>query len=157
MTHSVTVRPARMDDLPVLAEFGSALAAQHGAYDPRRFQVPSVQEFSSFFGAELANADAVTLIAQEEERIVGYAFLRVEPPSVVDLAEETMWLHDLYIHPAARGRGAGRALLQRVIDLTRQRGGKRLLLKVSPSNAAAARTFEKIGFRATMLEMQLDL
>lgn len=157
MMRSTMIRTARSADLPLLADLGAALAAQHAEYDPSRFIVPSAEEFRSFFSRELANPDAFLLVAESENSLVGYAFLRLEPPSLVDLADETIWLHDIYILPAARGRGAGRALIQRAFDLTRQHGGKRLLLKVSPKNTTAARSFEKAGFRTTMLEMQIDL
>jgi GNAT superfamily N-acetyltransferase len=157
MADSITVRTAQPEDLSSLADFAAALAAQHGEYDPSRFVVPSRNVFHSFFNEQLTNPGATILVAEQDHNVLGYAFLRLEPPSLVDLADETLWLHDIYVQPTARGHGAGRVLLQRVVDVTRQRGKRKILLKVSPRNDTAALAFSTAGFRPTMIEMQLDL
>jgi ribosomal protein S18 acetylase RimI-like enzyme len=157
MADSITVRPARADDLSKLADFAAALAAQHREYNHSRFVVPSREVFYSFFNEQLTDPIAIILVAEKDHTVLGYAFLRLEPPSLVDLTEETFWLHDIYVQPTARGHGVGQTLLQKVVDVTRQRGRRKILLKVSPKNDIASHAFATIGFRPTMTEMQLDL
>lgn len=156
---SFNLRPAGRGDIPQLAALGVALAAQHGSYDPLRFVVAGdpLQTFAEFFTGELANPDAAIVVAQEKSRILGYAFARLEPASLVDLTDSAYWLHDLYLLPGARGRGCGKALVYSIGEIVRARGGRKLLLSVSPKNTVATRTFQTLGFRPTMVEMQLDL
>lgn len=49
--------------------------------------------------------------------------------------------------PAARRQGVGRRLLEHVIEASRASGGRRILLEVARSNAAARRLYESAGFR----------
>lgn len=49
--------------------------------------------------------------------------------------------------PQARRRGVGRRLLDEVLAEIRARGGRRVLLEVARSNAAARRLYESAGFR----------
>jgi GNAT superfamily N-acetyltransferase len=60
---------------------------------------------------------------------------------------EDCWLEDLYIAGAARGSGAGRALVRAAFERARQRGCKRIELDVDAVNAPARALYESEGFR----------
>ena len=53
----------------------------------------------------------------------------------------------LYLRPAARGAGAGRALALAVIDAARGLGYRRILLDTLPEMAAAQSLYARLGFR----------
>lgn len=55
----------------------------------------------------------------------------------------------VYVTPAWRGRGLGRAVSAAVIAWARERHFARLLLHVADWNDAARRTYESLGFVAT--------
>jgi ribosomal-protein-alanine N-acetyltransferase len=55
-------------------------------------------------------------------------------------------LLDLVVHPDARRRGYGRALLERVIADAREAGGRVVLLEVRASNTVALRLYRSAGF-----------
>ncbi|WP_205959667.1 GNAT family N-acetyltransferase [Ramlibacter humi] len=54
----------------------------------------------------------------------------------------------MYVAPEAAGRGAGRALLQALLDEAIAGGLTDLVLTVTEGNGAAQRLYEKAGFRA---------
>lgn len=56
-----------------------------------------------------------------------------------------VYVQDLYVDPAFRGRAVGESLLRRTAALCRQRGGVYLRLSVDTGNAAAIRFYERIG------------
>ena len=154
----LAVRRAGPGDLPTLVRFGAALARQHAAYDPRRFVLPPALEAaqSAFFAEQLASPDALLLVAQAADAApVGYAFARREPASFVDALPVSGWVHDLYVEPAGRGRGAGAALLDAAIAALHGMGVGVVLLTVAPANEGARRVFARRGFAVTMHEMAL--
>lgn len=52
------------------------------------------------------------------------------------------YLEDLFVDPAFRGSGAGRALVQDLVDLARQRGWSRLYWHTKKSNSVARRLYD---------------
>lgn len=54
---------------------------------------------------------------------------------------------NLCIGPAYRGRGLGRHLLGRLLDIARWNGAERIFLEVRPSNPLAKALYESVGFR----------
>lgn len=62
---------------------------------------------------------------------------------------ESAELISMWVDPALRGRGAGAALVQTVVDWARARGTRRLDLWITSGNRAARALYERAGFVAT--------
>jgi GNAT superfamily N-acetyltransferase len=66
-------------------------------------------------------------------------------------------LNDLFVVPASRGSGTGRALIERSLALCRERGAEKLVWETAPDNAAAQRLYDGIGAqKSTWLTYELD-
>jgi phosphinothricin acetyltransferase len=53
----------------------------------------------------------------------------------------------IYVARSHRGKGAGKALLARLVELAREHGYHKLVLSAFPFNAAGMALYEKLGFR----------
>ena len=62
-------------------------------------------------------------------------------------AERVAVLHLLGVHPLSRGRGVGRALLQKAADVSRAALDAAIRLDTLPHNLPARRLYEGFGFR----------
>ena len=153
-----TIRRATIEDLPSLVEFAVKLIRQHQAYDADRFTAfePLADKYAEFFSDQSENRQAAILVAKLENRIVGYAFLKIEEESFLDVRTATVWLHDIYLDEAARGQQIGARLLDAAVEAARDLGSGSMMLSVSPHNERARKIFQQYGFRPTMLEMRLD-
>lgn len=58
-----------------------------------------------------------------------------------------MEMHHLFVAPAQRSTGLGRALVQAAVDTTRAEGGQFLTLGTHPGNADARAFYAALGFR----------
>lgn len=56
------------------------------------------------------------------------------------------YLQELYVVPDLRGQGTGRALLQRTIELARERGADGIDLNTGETDTAARGLYESMGF-----------
>lgn len=66
-------------------------------------------------------------------------------------------LNDLFVTPASRGSGAGRALIERCRDLCRERGAEKLVWETALDNTTAQRLYDGIGAeKSTWLTYELD-
>ena len=88
---------------------------------------------------EVLNADAIFLVAEDAEVLLGFAVLRES----VDAAE----VFRVAVTANARRRGIGAALLRELIRVAENDGMQRLFLEVRVSNEAAIALYEQFGFR----------
>ncbi len=85
------------------------------------------------------------IVALLDEKIVGYAlFTRAYETSY---ATRGLYLNDLYVAPAQRRRGIGRALLAAVAREGKRRGGTFLWWASRPWNHDAHRFYAALGAR----------
>ena len=88
--------------------------------------------------------------------LVGYACLHWRLDTVA--AREVVCLHDLFVVPAVRGTGAGRALLEAAADVARDRGAAALVWSTAPDNSTAQRLYDATGAtRSSWYEYELPV
>ncbi len=83
------------------------------------------------------------LVAESQGEVVGFAVFFTNFSTF--LAQPGLYLEDLYVQPAHRGRGVGEALLSRVGRLAVERDYGRFEWSVLDWNANAIRFYEKMG------------
>jgi L-amino acid N-acyltransferase YncA len=84
------------------------------------------------------------IVAERGGEIIGWASL-----NVFNAREAYRFVADLsvYIDREWRGKGVGRVLLTRLVELGRQHGYHKLVLSAFPFNAAGVALYERLGFR----------
>lgn len=82
----------------------------------------------------------IFLIAEADDKDLGFAGF-----SVIDSKNRVYKLHKLYVLPDAHGMGVGKLLINEVVDLIRDAGGKYLQLNVNRNNKATE-FYKKAGF-----------
>ena len=131
------MRPARVDESAVLAEMANDLNEHVGVYG-RPFTAERVR--SDGFGPQAA---FTPLVAELDGTVVGYVFFTLGYNT--DIAARAMWLHDIYVTPAARGKGVGHALMAAVAAETVRLGGRSLEWGVHTANAGALEFYRRLG------------
>jgi len=74
----------------------------------------------------------------------GFAQLRFRPSLITGAPDA--YLEELYVAPALRGKGLGRALLEAAMEEARRRGAGRIDLGTSEDDTAARSLYESAGF-----------
>lgn len=152
----VTVRPATRADLPALGRLGAHLVRLHHSFDPDRFLAPQPNVESGyawFLGTQLDDPEVVILAAEREGRVVGYAYAGIEPMSWKELRGPAGFIHDVVVEESERGAGIGTRLMEAAAAALERAGAPRVMLWTADKNHLARRMFERLGFRATMIEM----
>lgn len=105
---------------------------------------------------ELTEAGELTVLLAGDEPL-GLAVLRFRPALWKDALD--CYLEELYVVPARRGEGIGRALMEAAIELARERGAGDMHLGTNESDEVARILYEKLGFncRGGQAEGPLEL
>jgi ribosomal protein S18 acetylase RimI-like enzyme len=74
----------------------------------------------------------------------GLAMLRFRPAVMTEGLE--CYLQELYVIPARRGHGLGRALMETALDVARREGAVEMHLGTSEDDVAARALYESLGF-----------
>lgn len=149
------VRPCEPRDLDAVSELAAKLVRFHHELNPSRFLIRDRLEegYRWWLAKELARADeAVIVVLEHDGRIEGYAYGRVEDREWMRLIDAHGELHDVWVEEDLRGSGAAEALVRDCIARLEALGAPRIVLNTAVANERARRFFEKLGFRATMLE-----
>ena len=137
------VRAAEPRDVSALLElFGELAEYEHLTHELRATE-QGLEE--ALFGrrpvaeALIAERDAVS----GGSEILGYALFF--PTFSSFLTSTGVWLEDLFVRPAHRGEGVGRALLAAVAARAREQGGERLEWAALDWNELALGFYRRIG------------
>ena len=136
----VLVRPARLSDDTALARLSAAAWSAESGF-PSLIENVS-QTNAPFFGAE--NPPEAHLVAELDRGVVGY--IRLKPPTRLPENAHVMQVQGLAVHPSARRRGVAATLLTAAIQRLRERGTRKLTLRVLSTNTAAIALYERLGF-----------
>ena len=133
---AIRVRPARRADAPAIARLAAELARHVEDPDPR---LTSERVVALGFGPR---AMTRYLVATQGGAVVGMAAFGTHVDLHMDLP--TVYLSDLSVDPAARGTGAGRALMAAVAQIALERGAV-LRWGIWQANAQALAFYEACG------------
>jgi GNAT superfamily N-acetyltransferase len=133
-----SLRPAAPADLPAI----TGLIRELAEFEQLSHLVQTTPELlhPHLFG-ERPVAEAV--VAESEDRVVAFALFFTNFSTF--LARPGLYLEDLYVQPACRGRGIGQAMLAHLAGLALQRGCGRFEWSVLDWNENAIRFYEKMG------------
>jgi GNAT superfamily N-acetyltransferase len=134
---AVRVRPARPAEAVILAEMANDLN-DHVGIQGRPFTPERIR--ADGFGPQAA---FTPLVAELDGAVVGYVFFSLGYNT--DVAARSMWLHDIFVAPTARGRGVGYALMGAVAAEAVRVGCASLEWGVHATNAGALEFYRGLG------------
>jgi GNAT superfamily N-acetyltransferase len=137
---SLVIRPATQADVPVIRELIEGLAE----YERLRHECEATDELlhTALFGPR---PYAEVVIAEWEGQVAGFALFFHNFSTF--LARPGIYLEDLFVRPAFRGRRIGKALLSHLAALAVARNCGRLEWSVLDWNEDAIGFYRKLGAR----------
>ena len=146
----MVLRPATLADVPALARLGrdSFTAAFGHLYDPADLAAfLDTAHDETKVAREIAGADQLHCLADEDELLAGFAKLDLASPYAgYSEARRPIALSQLYTAPDSTGRGIGAALMDWVLAEARTRNADAIQLSVWSENFGAQRFYQRYGF-----------
>ena len=132
------IRTTTEADLPIILSLIRELAEYERAPDAVVTTQAGLREM--LFGPKRS---AEVLLAQEEGEPVGFAVYFYSFSTW--LGRPGLYLEDLFVRPSVRGKGFGRALLERLAQIAQERGCGRMEWAVLNWNDPAIQFYKKLG------------
>ena len=135
-----TLRDATPDDLPTVVRFVRALAEYENLLHEAKGEEADFA--ASLFGA---SPRAHALIAEVADDAVGLCVWYRTFSTFT--ARHGIWVEDVFVDPAHRGKGIGRAIFKRLAQQVKAEGGSRLEWNVLDWNEPAIAAYRAMGAR----------
>lgn len=153
------IRSAQLTDLPELTQLQLPYSAEMATLAPTQFRALALPDPASF-SRYLTGDDATILIHTDDSaQISGYCTVTrarfSAGPTIIP--QDFAYVVDLYVTPAARHAGQGKALLQAARDWARKQGLTQIQLNVLANNDAARRLYTHLGFKESVVTMTQTL
>jgi GNAT superfamily N-acetyltransferase len=134
------IRPATPDDVPAILRLIHDLAE----YERALHEVKATEEDlrASLFGEE---PKVFAHVAEHEGEVIGFALWFLSFSTW--LGRHGIYLEDLYVDPAVRGHGHGKALLTELARIAVERGYGRVEWAVLNWNTPSIAFYEALGAR----------
>jgi len=140
MRDDLRIRPATPDDVPVV----HGLILELAEYERLASEVVATEARirDSLFGPRAA---AECVLAEIDGAAAGYALFFTNFSTFVGLPG--LYLEDVFVRPAFRGRGIGASLLRHLANLALERGYDRVDWVVLDWNESAITFYDRLGAR----------
>ena len=138
---SITIRPGRADDAPLVFEMLRATAREQGNEHELCVDLAAVREDG--FGTA---PRFQTLIAESGGRAAGLAVYFFNYSTWI--SRNGLYLEDLFVRPEFRRQGVAKALMARLQAIAADHECGRIQWVVLRDNAAAVKLYESLGARA---------
>jgi ribosomal protein S18 acetylase RimI-like enzyme len=132
----MSVRTAQPEDAEAIGRLLHEFNLEFGDF------TPGPEKLAKRARALIEGDELVALLGGEGPD--GVAILRLRPSVWSDALE--CYVAELYVVPARRGRGLGRALMTAALELARERGADHVELATSEDDVAARALYESLGF-----------
>ena len=138
MNQTFQIKPATRAEVPLILQLIRELADYERAPDDA--VATEAQLDKVLFGE---NPSAEVILAREGAELVGFAIYFFNFSTW--LGQPGLYLEDLFVRPAHRGKGYGRLLLARLAQIARERDCGRMEWAVLEWNEPAIQFYKKLG------------
>ncbi len=149
-TTPLAIRLAGPDDAAAVAAFGERSFRETFGPDNRREDMDAYCAASFAIARqqqELAALDRVTLLAEMEGDLAGFAQLRDGPAPACVTGPDPIEILRFYVDRRWHGQGIARTLMAETLARARALGRRTIFLAVWERNARALAFYRKVGFR----------
>ena len=149
---SVTYRPARAEDLPVIV----ALLLDDPLGATRESGDGSLAPYEQAFREIDADPNNLVIVAEDEGRVIGC----LQVTFIANLSFEggtRALIEAVRIADSHQGQGLGRAIIEHAIGLAKERKCRMVQLTSNTQRPDALKFYERIGFQPTHVGFKLYL
>ena len=156
----MNIREATKEDVPKILPVWRELMEFHVQRDACYTTCDGAEEaFSSYVCENIEKDDAMVLVAQDDEKIVGYCQCLVAANPPVYAIKKYGNLADTAVLEQYRRNGIGKQMVEQAMEWFKAKGLERIQVRMAVTNEVSTRFWRKMGFEAfaETLSQSIDL
>ena len=155
----MTIARAENRHIPGLIRLLYQVGGVHHEIRPDLFRSGAIKYTEKELEALLADENSPIFVAEEENQVLGYCFCQIRDyrGSTVLTDRKEIYIDDLCVEEALRGRGIAKALYGYVTAWAKDIGCTYITLNVWQGNDNAMRFYEKMGMQRRSVTMETKL
>ncbi|MEP3386983.1 MAG: GNAT family N-acetyltransferase [Reichenbachiella sp.] len=152
--NNITIRPATLEDLPILYEFEQGIIQAERPFDPTL-----KSGHINYYGLKaLTESDqAEVLVAEVAGEVVASGYAHIKDGKDFQSHDQFAYLGFMFVKPDHRGQGIITQILDELKSWSQSRGINEIRLEVYDDNEPAVRAYEKAGFKKHLVEMRMSI
>ena len=152
------IRQANIVDIPRLMDLLHQVNMVHHHLRPELFK-PNTTKYSEQELAVLLEDKTKPIFVYEDGEVLGYTFCQITEVKEDRLLQDrkTLYIDDLCVDEAARGKHIGSALFEFVRNYAKSIGCQAVTLNVWAGNDAAMQFYQSKGMRPQKTGMEMEL
>ena len=158
MTHTNTIRQASVADIPRIIDLLHQVDMVHHRLRPDLFK-PGTTKYDEQELAVLLEDKTKPIFVYDDGEVLGYTFCQITEVKEDRLLQDrkTLYIDDLCVDEAARGKHIGSALFEFVRDYAKSIGCHAVTLNVWEGNDSAIRFYQNMGMHPQKIGMEIKL
>jgi len=153
----VKLRPMRNDEfadwLPQMRDDYARSMIEEGGVSPESASQRAAAQTEQLFPGERPSAEQLVFVVEADGEAVGELWLADRD----DVLRRCLFVYQIHIAEAHRGRGCGKAAMLLAEEEARRRGIDRLALNVFGRNTVARRLYRSLGYDENAIAMSKAL
>jgi ribosomal protein S18 acetylase RimI-like enzyme len=135
------------------------ICALHEKWDAAKYgYLPHPEEkYRRWLGSRATDERSVLLVADRQPGIVAFLVGTAETEIPIYRLSEYGFIHDLWVEENYRHEGIGRQMVMLAVERFKKMGVKQVRLDTAAANEVARGVFKSCGFRASSIEMLLEI
>jgi ribosomal protein S18 acetylase RimI-like enzyme len=151
----MTIRPATIEDLPILLDFEQKIIEAERPMDPTLIQDKKI----SYYNIEdyILSDHTEVVVAEIEGEIVGSGYGQIRDRKEFFKQKQLGYIGFIYVKDQHRGKGVSQEIIKYLCDWFKSKNLEEIRLTVYDQNPRAIRAYEKVGFEKHLIEMRVNL
>ena len=154
----ITIRKAKVKDVPKIAKLGAALLKHHEKFDKYFSPAKGIEKiYNKLFKSAIHSPKDLLLIAEEKGKIIGYTFASITHRAPVFKFNRIGNINDAYLIPSYRRLGITKQFLEKIFQWFKIKKIKDIELQAHVKNETSKAAWSKYGFKTYVERRRLKI
>lgn len=142
------VRYGKFEDLEDVNKIRIEVSELHLKNEPTFFKPGFPEEKRDYLKEFINGEEKMLLVCEENGKICGYAMLSlvIKPESIYRYEQKLVDVEEFGVSSHLKGKGYGTQLMNKIKEITKQKGYDQIILNVWSFNENAIKFYKKQGF-----------